>query len=165
MLTLKIMKRENKPTLPDELKPVSISFKSAFVVTLAIHIFVVVLFFVPSLLAATRTESDKEFLQKEPVYVGVSEPTPTPTPLPAILTKGEVLKTESSDSWPKKPVTKNSTQQATKNKHKAVYVVKPGDTFYSIVKKYKLNFKSLQDINDIEDPSKLFVGQQLKFIK
>jgi LysM repeat protein len=45
------------------------------------------------------------------------------------------------------------------------YTVKQGDTFYSIVKRYKLNPDVLIKLNNIQDPSKLKTGQVLKFVK
>ncbi len=43
-----------------------------------------------------------------------------------------------------------------------VYVVKKGDTLYSIAKRYRISVAELQRINGISDPSKLAVGQELK---
>jgi LysM repeat protein len=44
------------------------------------------------------------------------------------------------------------------------YTVKQGDTIYGIAKKYKLNTAKLLQINAIKDPSKIVVGQKLKFL-
>ncbi len=44
----------------------------------------------------------------------------------------------------------------------ALYVVKKGDTLYSIAKRYQTSVAELQRINGISDPSKLAVGQELK---
>jgi len=44
------------------------------------------------------------------------------------------------------------------------YVVKQGDTFDKILKKYKLNSEKLKKINNIKDPNKIVVGQTLRFL-
>jgi LysM repeat protein len=44
------------------------------------------------------------------------------------------------------------------------YTVKQGDTIYHIAKKYKLNTNKLLELNGIKDPSKIVVGQKLKFL-
>ena len=46
-----------------------------------------------------------------------------------------------------------------------IYVVKKGDTLYSISKRYKTSVKELQHLNGISDPSTLYVGQELKVPK
>lgn len=45
-----------------------------------------------------------------------------------------------------------------------MYTIKQGDTIYSISKKYKLNVDKLLKLNNIKDPNKIVVGQQLKFL-
>ena len=49
--------------------------------------------------------------------------------------------------------------------HYTIYVVKKGDTLYSISKRYKTTVKKLQQLNKISDPSTLFVGQELRVPK
>jgi LysM repeat protein len=44
------------------------------------------------------------------------------------------------------------------------YVVKKGDTIYSISKKFKLSTQKLLEINNIKDPNKITIGQKLKFL-
>jgi len=44
----------------------------------------------------------------------------------------------------------------------AAYVVKKGDTLYSIARRYHTDVKTLQHINNISDPSTLYVGQEIK---
>jgi LysM repeat protein len=59
------------------------------------------------------------------------------------------------------PTTKSvsNTDKLTKE-----YVIKKGDTVYSISKKYKLNVSKLIQINNIKDPNLIVVGQKLKFL-
>lgn len=156
--------KTQKPVLPDELKPVSISFKSAFWIVVVGHLAVILGVCASPLITAAKANDDKKLLE-EPVYVGVSEPTqvasPTPTPAPTPVATPMPSPSNNSD-WPRtssKPVVTRSSS-LTKE-----YVVKQGDTFYGIVKKYKLNFVKLQEINNIKDPSKIKVGQHLKFTK
>lgn len=146
----------------DESKKVAkpTSFKAAFIIVLGIHIAGAIALFAGPQIASS----------KEPVP---SLPTPTPTPIAATETKNnepvkqnpipleepsdritpqqEQLKAVTSSVGVKPPLVKE-------------YIVKSGDTFYKIVKKYKLNPKKLVELNDIKDPSKLVVGQKLKFL-
>jgi len=56
------------------------------------------------------------------------------------------------------------TPKSTNPKLTAVYIVKQGDTVYSIAKKYKLNVDRLIKLNNIKDVNKIVVGQKLKFM-
>jgi LysM repeat protein len=155
------------PEVPEELKPTSISFKAAFWVVFAIHMIIGVGFAASPVIAAKAKESkkqleeDKKALEEATsVYIGIAEVTPTPvavtTPAP---TPTPIPKQTNDSHWPhgkEQPIKKTNT--LTKE-----YIVMPGDTFYSIVKKYKLNPIKLQQINKIADTSKLSVGQRLKF--
>ena len=42
--------------------------------------------------------------------------------------------------------------------------LKPGDTIFSVCKKYKLNMKDLLIKNHIKDPNKIVTGQTLKLL-
>lgn len=92
------------------------------------------------------------------------EPTPEPTPPPANNDVPMDCKPASSDVA--KPVTKliASSAQAKHLKFTKEYVVKKGDTIYSIAKKFKLNTERLLKINNIKDPNKIALGQKLKFM-
>ncbi len=49
-----------------------------------------------------------------------------------------------------------------------IYFVKPGDTIWKISKKFKSTIDDIVRINEIEDPNKIYTGQQLyipKFVK
>lgn len=105
---------------------------------------------------------------KQPVAVpsptATPIPTPEPTPPPANNDVPMDCKPASSDVA--KPVTKliASSTQPKHLKFTKEYVVKKGDTIYSIAKKFKLNTERLLKINNIKDPSKIFAGQKLKFM-
>ena len=96
-------------------------------------------------IAATQPESvapeikknDQDFLNKE-VTSATPQPTPAISPTPA--------------------PSHNHKQYTSK------YIVKTGDTVYSISKKYKLNVNKLIKLNDIKDPNKIAIGQTLKFM-
>ncbi|MBN1581742.1 MAG: LysM peptidoglycan-binding domain-containing protein [Anaerolineae bacterium] len=45
------------------------------------------------------------------------------------------------------------------------YTVQPGDTLYSIAQRYGVSAKDLQDWNNIADPKKLKVGQNLQILQ
>lgn len=49
-----------------------------------------------------------------------------------------------------------------------IYFVKPGDTLWKIAKKFKSTVEDIANINNLDDPNKIYIGQQLyipKFIK
>lgn len=41
-----------------------------------------------------------------------------------------------------------------------IYIVKPGDSLYSIAKKYNTNWKTLMDVNQLSS-NMLYIGQQI----
>jgi LysM repeat protein len=130
-----------------------ISFKSSFWVVFAIHLFggIGLLSFTGG--TKTANAEDKKFLEsKESQFVGVEQPTPTPTPVAQ-------PKQSPKDHWPTKGKPKVVAIVKTKE-----YVVKKGDNLYAISKKYKLDFEKLKQLNNIKDPSKIYVGQKLKFM-
>lgn len=49
-------------------------------------------------------------------------------------------------------------------RYTTTYVVKPGDTIFSISRKYKLNVNKLIQLNNLKDPNSIKVGQILKFM-
>jgi LysM repeat protein len=89
-------------------------------------------------------KNDEEFLTKEVAA------TPQPTPPPV---------EQQHNPPPTQPMKAKPAKQYT-----AKYVVKTGDTVYSISRKYKLNVDRLIKINDIKDPNKIVIGQTLKFM-
>jgi hypothetical protein len=46
-----------------------------------------------------------------------------------------------------------------------IYVVQPGDTLWSIAKRYNAGLDDLMGLNDLDDANKLFVGQKLVVVK
>lgn len=146
----------------DEIPARPISFKSSFWLVLAIHLFGGI--GLMSLTGGTKTANaeDKKFLEsKESQFVGVEEVKPTPTPTPIPVKEEPQPKHSPKDDWPKgKPKVVHPVKPSITKE----YIVKKGDTLYSISHKYKLNFERLKQINNIKDPQKIFVGQKLKFL-
>jgi LysM repeat protein len=155
-------------------KPKSISLKGALYVVAGLHVVVLVgiMLFSSATKARAIAGEDKKFLENAPI-VGVEEPkiatgnktesepvvvaTPSPTPEKpvAVAIPASMIKT--------KVVDKNAQNPNYPTKLKE-YVVKKGDNFHNIAKKYKLNEKKLQALNNIKDTSKLSVGQKLKLM-
>ena len=98
-------------------------------------------------------------------------PSPTATPIPAPKPTPEPTPPPANNDVPMdgvvpKPIPK-LTVKPVEAKHPTLtkeYVVKKGDTIYSIAKKFKLNTQKLLKLNSIKDPSKIFAGQKLKFM-
>lgn len=161
----KEMKDEN-----GEYKPLSL--KKAFWVVGALHAFAIggiVLFSAQSKAKAAQSAEDKKFLESVPEMVGVEYPEPakvTATPIPKPIVP-IVEKKEAVAPVPAKPkiITKTpSNTNPNYPQYTKEYVVKQGDTFTGIVKKYGLNATRLKLINQIKDENKLVVGQKLKFM-
>ena len=79
-----------------------------------------------------------------PAFVAVTPGTPRPT----------------TTTSPKAAVSRVATASPY-----TIYVVKKGDTLYSIAKRFHTDVPTLQQLNHITDPSKLAVGQKLKVPK
>jgi LysM repeat protein len=142
-----------------------ITFKSALYVTLGLHVAAIAgiaFFSMQKKAAAAEAAEDKKLLTEPmPVYVGVEEPTPTPSPTPSPTPKKESPKQE----WPKASTSQLvKTFPKTNSFYTKEYVIKSGDTFYGIVRKYKLNPERLKKINNITNENKLKVGQTLKLM-
>lgn len=138
-----------------KIKPLSVSFGKVFSLVLGIHVIAAAALFGVSL-KPTKTNEDKPADKpKESVYTAEQQSTalqskntklpPTPTPTPAKVVDKPA------------PAVKTSTMAKE-------YVVKQGDTIYSIAQKYKLNVDRLIKINDIKDVNKIQIGQTLKFM-
>ena len=157
-----------------EIKEKTLSLKGAVYVVAGLHVAVLVgiMFFSSATKARAVAAEDKKFLENAPI-VGVEEPkiatgnktesepvvvaTPSPTPEKpvAVAIPASMIQT--------KVVDKNAQNPNYPTKLKE-YVVKKGDSFHKIAKKYKLNEKKLQALNNIKDTSKLSVGQKLKLM-
>jgi LysM repeat protein len=140
----------------------AISLKSAFYVVLALHVIAVVA--IAYFGSAKKANAEDQKLLLEPIYVGVADPTPTPTPTPEY---------KHQEPWPKAtpelktyPNTKKAIAvvKEKNSNYTKEYVVKQGDTFYSIVRKYKLNPERLKNINKITNENKIKTGQTLKLM-
>jgi LysM repeat protein len=136
----------------------SFTFKKAIFVVIGLHILIVggIAFSSHTLKAREDiSKTDKEYLNsKDSVYVGV-EPSPTPSPSPSPSPIPPIKTLESA------PVPNKNYPQ---KKYTEFYVVKKGDTIYSISKKYKLNPERLIKLNNIKNPNEIKIGQTLKFL-
>ena len=155
-----------------EFKPLSL--KKTFWVVGALHAFAIggiVLFSAQSKAKATQSAQaveDKKFLDSAPI-VGVEYPepakvaaTPAPKPIVPVVEKKQVVApVPASPKVITKAPSKPNPEYPQLSK---VYVVKQGDTFTGIVKKFGLNATRLKLINGIKDENKLVVGQKLKFM-
>jgi LysM repeat protein len=145
----------------------AISLKSAFYVVLALHVIAVVA--IAYFGSAKKANAEDQKLLLEPIYVGVADPTPTPeatpSPTPEVVKHQKAWPTATPEliTYPntKKaiPVVKEKVSHYTKE-----YVIKNGDTFHSIVRKYKLNPERLKKINNITNENKIQAGQTLKLM-
>jgi LysM repeat protein len=147
-----------------------LTMKTTFIVVIGIHVAAIAgIAFFSSIKKANA--EDKKFLAEEPVYVGVDNPTPSPTPEAIPSPTPEIVKHE--QPWPKAtpelktypntkkaiPVVKEKVSRYTKE-----YVIQSGDTFHSIVRKYKLNPERLKKLNNITNENKIQAGQKLKLM-
>lgn len=153
--------------MENEETPKPISMKNALVVVVSLHAVALFGLIYFSSVKSSQAENDKKFLTEDK-YAGV-ESTPTPTPVPVPMDK----MTE-KQSWPTTgmkpelktwPNTKKAIPVVQSNSHYTKeYVVKRGDTFNSIVRKYKLNADKLKQINNIKNENTIQVGQKLKLM-
>lgn len=153
--------------MENEETPKTLSMKSAVVVVVSLHAVALfgILYF--SSIKSSQADNDKKFLAEEK-YVGV-EPTPLPTPVPSPIDQKPP-----KDAWPMEnakmelktwPNTKKAIPVKQSNsRYTKEYVVKQGDTFYGIVRKYKLNADKLKKINNIKNENTIQVGQKLKLM-
>lgn len=138
-------------TKAKNIKPRAVSFSKVFGLVLGIHVAAAAALFGVSL-KPLKTDDKPAEKPKESVYTTEQQSaalqskntklTPAPTPTPAKVPKPAV-----------------KTNDFTKE-----YVVKQGDTIFSIANKYKLNVDRLIKINDIKDVNKIQIGQTLKFM-
>lgn len=130
-----------------------IAFKQIFGVILLLHVFVVggIVFFggTSSTAASTQQTVKQEPPQPEQPKSG-AEP----------IVQPPVVQQNKPTELAPPP---NSTVVQKLSVYTKSYKVKKGDTLKSIVKKFKLNEKTLIKINKITDPNKIVEGQVLKF--
>jgi len=157
--------------MENEETPKSLSMKSAVIVVVSLHAVALFGLIYFSSVKSSQAENDKKFLTEDK-YAGVeSTPTPTPVPTPVPVPMDKMPEKESwpttgvkpeLKTWPntKKAIpVKQSNSQYTKE-----YVVKKGDTFSGIVRKYKLNPDKLKQLNKIKNENTIQVGQKLKLM-
>jgi LysM repeat protein len=157
--------------MENEETPKPISMKNALVVVVSLHAVALFGLIYFSSVKSSQAESDKKFLTEDK-YVGVEPsptPTPTPTPVPVPMDK-----MPEKQSWPNEnvkqelktwPNTKKAIPVVQSNSHYTKeYVVKQGDTFSGIVRKYKLNPDKLKQLNKIKNENTIQVGQKLKLM-
>ena len=136
---------------------ISLSFPKIFCVVLGAHILLGVALFGTTLKDSSKEEDRKALI----------EPTPTPAPTPEASPTPNVVMQEPVPKITHKPTSTaplTPPKATLKSKYTEKYIVKQGDTFHKIVKKFKLNAQTLQKINNIKDPNKIAVGQTLKFM-
>ncbi len=111
--------------------------------------------------ATPRTTDTKALASATPSTIGK---TPTITSSSATRTAAPATQTVTpSTTMTVSSSARSSVTAATRvSSSYALYVVKKGDTLYSIAKRYQTSVTELQRINGISDPSKLAVGQELK---
>ncbi|MDP4098999.1 5'-nucleotidase C-terminal domain-containing protein [Paenibacillus sp. P96] len=86
----------------------------------------------------------------EPTPVPEPAPAPEPTPVPEVQEPAPV------------PAPKPSTPQAPEAAAGKVYVIKAGDTLYSISKKHGTTWQELQKLNKIKNAHWIYPGQKIK---
>ena len=152
----------DKPTQIKKVKKTTLLtswiFWSVFVVHLGI-------FSVFAIASPKKETIKQESPKQEPPKTQEEKPFPTPQPSPSndvpIDRKPEPSKeTKTAQVKPTNSI-KHETKQDQMTKE---YVIKSGDTVFSVAKKYKLNYDRLIKMNNIKDPNKVVVGQKLKFM-
>jgi len=171
---------EEIPVLEIEKEPRAISMKGALAVVVSLHVVAVfgIVYFSGS--KNSNAEDKKFLLEDKTQYAGI-EPTPipspttipTPTPIPMPPTPSP-MDQKPVDEWNNTnaklelktyPNTKKAIPvQQNNSRYTKEYVVKHGDTFYSIVRKYKLDGNKLKAINKIKNENTLTAGQKLKLM-
>ncbi|MCM8537824.1 MAG: LysM peptidoglycan-binding domain-containing protein [Lentisphaeraceae bacterium] len=84
-------------------------------------------------------------------------------------TKVEDVKVDSSDEavetkveTPKLTPTKEPVKKPTSKKVGAIHVVQKGEFLGKIAAKYKVSAKDIMDLNNIDNPNKINLGQKIK---
>ncbi|HHS97206.1 MAG TPA: LysM peptidoglycan-binding domain-containing protein [Chloroflexi bacterium] len=88
--------------------------------------------------------------------VQVATPVPTPTPMPT------VPPTVPPTPAPTTPPPSQPTETPTAPTQEQVYIVRPGDTLYSIARRYGVRLEDLAAHNGIINPNLIYVGQQIR---
>ena len=145
----------------EELDPPT--FKQCFIAVGGLHIIAIggIMF---ASIPKSHAKEDKTFLNTpEGQYTPTPTPTPKPTPEPLrkeILPDGRMA----TYAPPQKVEYKKEEKKQVNSKYTQSYTIKKGDTFNSIVKRFKLNPTKLKELNSITNENKLKEGQVLKFL-
>lgn len=134
--------RDEAPAMTNEVTKYGF-FKKSFFVSVTIHVILAAM-----ITAYASNENQKGI--KEPEPLSVVSPTTTTISSNAMV-----------QATPQKPLVHSVSKETNLT---TMYTIKQGDTVYSISKKYKLNVDKLLKLNNIKDPNKIVVGQQLKFL-
>lgn len=176
----KINKQNNKTNNPS-------SFKLVICAIVSVHVAIVAAFLLfgtkttqaspaidePKYVGTNSTEqqtADQQFLDQQiPMDGFTANSTVNSLAQNTVSKPVDELPKETPKETPKEMPKAKSAQLPAKSskdtpKLLETYVVKKGDTLYSISRKYKLNFKKLLELNKIKDPNKLNVGQKIKFL-
>lgn len=111
----------------------------------------------------TPTSNTEQIKTAEPPAIVA----PIPTPAPVAVSGNVTVPVPTTKPTPQSNLVRKLDHSAKKSLSVArisTYTVKPNDTLYSIVRKYKLNLYKLIKLNDIKHPDKLVPGQTLKFL-
>ncbi len=97
---------------------------------------------------------------------GASPVPPSPTPAPAQTTRPPAVAPATAPpaaTAVAKPTAVNTPgPSATPTKTVSTYTVEPGDTLRSIADKYSMTIEDIARLNDLQNPDRLNVGQQIK---
>jgi len=143
------------------------SFKQCFIAVGGLHIVAIggIMFYS---MPKSYAKEDRMFLNTpEGQYTPTPTPTPKPTPEPLrkeVLPDGRVATYPPPQNVEKKPEEKKVEPKVVNSKYTQSYTIKKGDTFNSIVKRFKLNPTKLKELNSITNENKLREGQVLKFL-
>jgi LysM repeat protein len=78
-----------------------------------------------------------------------------------LIHPGDVLTIPNCNGSSATSVAPQATESTTQPVSGEVYVVKRGDTLFSIAQHFGVTMKAIQDANNISDPNRLSLGQQL----
>lgn len=143
----------------DVVKPVS-SEKRFKMFSLPIMAGVVLVHFAGAAVLFGSSKKETVPVVTEPEPVPLATPMPVSTPPPVVNNSLENAPKVAAAPQPSPA----KTGEGPRSSITTSYTVKSGDTFYSIVRKYKLNPQTLIKLNNIQDPAKLKTGQVLKFV-
>lgn len=135
------------------------TFVISFIAIFAIHALIAA-----AVMASNLIDSDSDKLYtstSNSTNLVESTPVPTPTPVPPPPTD---TSTAIADNTITSNFTTSNTTTVKKPKLTTTYVIKKGDTIYSISRKFKLRVDKLIKINNIKNPNNIYPGQTLKFM-